>query len=84
MNAASFLPNASGHYPTRVGAQMRIIVDLADINNSVSIAPVGQSGHKFSPHYSDQAEMYRTGQFRRQDMDWKRIKVHPNRLILTP
>ncbi len=84
VNAASFLPNATGQYATRVGAQMRIIVDLADINNSISIAPVGQSGHKFSPHYSDQAEMYRTGQFRRQDMDWERIKMHPNRLILAP
>ena len=84
INAAGFVWNGDGHYDTRVGAQMRIIIDLGEINNSLSIAPAGQSGHVFSPHYDDQAEAYRLGTFRRQDMNKERIEKDATVLVLKP
>lgn len=83
VNQAGFVLNGEGTYFTRVGSQMRIIIDMDSIDSSVSVAPSGQSGHRASPHYSDQAEDYRTGRFRRQDMDSERIQQE-NTLMLLP
>jgi penicillin amidase len=55
------------------GPQMRIIIDFDDVNNSLSVAPTGQSGNFMSPHYSDQAQLFVEGKFRRQLMDKKEI-----------
>lgn len=52
----------------RFGAQMRIIMDMGDVPNSLSVSPTGQSGHKRSPHFQDQAALYVGGQFRGQTM----------------
>lgn len=82
INQAGFSLNPEGRYPARYGAQMRIIIDLADVPNSKSITPSGQSGHRYSPHYADQAEDYRLGGFRLQDMDSTRIKSTYKMLIL--
>ncbi len=46
------------------GASLRYIVDFADRSNSKRIIPAGISGNFMSPHYDDQAEMWRTGKFR--------------------
>lgn len=81
INAAGFVWNGNNAYHTRVGAQMRIILDLGDLDSSVSIAPAGQSGHVFSPHYSDQAEAYRLGTFRPQAMNCNDLKG-PQRILL--
>ena len=43
----------------------RFIVDLADIDNAVSMNSTGQSGDPFSEHYSDQIE------------SWTRVNYHP-------
>ncbi len=61
-----FRQNKSGLYPAKHGPQMRILIDLGDIHNSMSVNPTGQSGNIFSPHYSDQAELFATHQFRPQ------------------
>jgi penicillin amidase len=52
---------------------MRILIDLADIENSLSVLPTGQSGHLMSPHYQDQAGLYNSGKFRPQHMDKDKI-----------
>ena len=44
---------------------MRMIVDLNDLTNSLSIHTTGQSGHAYHPHYIDQAEL------------WRKIYYHP-------
>ena len=53
----------------KFGPQMRIIIDFSDVNNSISITPTGQSGNFMSPHYSDQAQLFVDGKFRKQLMD---------------
>lgn len=65
----------SGYYPSgsvkrkaHFGAQMRIVLDFSDVDASESVTPVGQSGHRLSPHYSDQVELYASGRFRPQSI----------------
>lgn len=66
------------------GPSTRRIVDLADpINNSWSILPTGQSGNPFSPYYDDQAEMFANGEFRKMQLDPKKIKQSKLKLKLT-
>ena len=72
-------------YMIRSGPSMRILIDLADMENSLSVIPTGQSGHLLSPHYQDQVEFYNTGRFRPQHMDKQRITSEATRaLILKP
>ena len=37
---------------------MRMIVDLSDLNNSVTVHTTGQSGHAYHPHYDDMSELW--------------------------
>ncbi|HZM24384.1 MAG TPA: penicillin acylase family protein [Anaerolineales bacterium] len=37
---------------------MRMIVDLSNLNNSVTVHTTGQSGHAYHPHYSDMSELW--------------------------
>lgn len=74
--------NPYGFYTVRVGPQMRIVHDLGSENNSWSVLPSGQSGHPLSPHYDDQFDMYRNGEFRHQyfkttDPNWKELVFTP-------
>ncbi len=72
-------------YFVKSGPAMRIIIDLADLENSISINPTGQSGHPLSNFYQDQAEMYRMGKFRPQHMDREKILAEASGvLVLTP
>lgn len=77
---------ADGEYKTSAGPSTRRIIDFADVEgNSWSILPTGNSGNIFSPHYSDQAEMYVNGEFRRQLMNKEEImKVSKGILTLKP
>jgi penicillin amidase len=84
INNGSFLLNGNGEYSASYGPAMRIILDFADIENAVSILPAGNSGNVMSPHYSDQAEMYVRGGFRKMKMNKQDIQTAKNHLILTP
>ena len=37
---------------------MRMIVDLSDLNNSVTVHTTGESGHAFNPHYDDMSSLW--------------------------
>lgn len=76
-----FTPTTETSTPARYGAQMRIIIDFNAPDSSLSIAPFGQSGHRLSPFYSDQAERYVNGQFRPQTMSGSE---HEKALIFYP
>jgi penicillin G amidase len=45
-------------YETNWLPSMRMIVDLGDLNNSVTVHTTGQSGHAYHPHYIDMAPMW--------------------------
>jgi len=51
----------------------RMIVDLSDMANSLSIHSTGQSGHAFHPHYIDMADMWRLIEY--HSMLWTRDQV---------
>jgi penicillin G amidase len=38
---------------------MRMIVDLSNLNNSVTVHTTGESGHAYNPHYVDMADLWR-------------------------
>ena len=64
---------------------MRMIVDLGNLDNSLTIDTTGQSGHPSSPHYDDMIDAWRTTQY--HPMLWSRDKVEAataERLILSP
>jgi penicillin amidase len=74
INKMAFTLNSSGIYTTRSGPAMRILVDFADVENSISINPTGQSGYFGDSHYSDQSQMFIDGTFRKQMMKKDEIK----------
>jgi len=51
----------------------RMIVDLGNLDNSLSIHPTGQSGHAYHPHYIDMADLWRTTQY--HPMLWSTTQV---------
>lgn len=70
----------SDPYRHTVGASLRAVIDFSDWRNAGFILPSGQSGHPFSPHYGDQATLWRNG---------RRISIFGSKpadrcLILTP
>lgn len=81
VNQQSFIYTNSGEYPVQHGPQMRILIDMADIENSVSINPTGQSGNRFSKHYSDQSERFIHGEFRPQLMNRREILINSTQLL---
>jgi penicillin amidase len=72
-------------YKSTYGPAMRIIIDFADVENSLSILPTGQSGNVMSHFYNDQAYNYNNGINRTQKMN--RVAIVNNkshRLLLQP
>jgi penicillin amidase len=84
VNATGWSP-ASGNFAVGGLPSMRMIVDVGDFDNSVTIHTTGQSGHPASPHYDDMIEPWRTVQYHR--MRWSRRNVEEataDRLVLIP
>ncbi|MBL8089095.1 MAG: penicillin acylase family protein [Anaerolineales bacterium] len=45
-------------YETNWLPSMRMIVDLGNLNNSLTVHTTGQSGHAYHPHYDDMAPLW--------------------------
>lgn len=85
VNKLAFKMNGEGIYKVTSGPAMRIILDFADVEKSVSVLPTGQSGNRFSKHYADQAKLYAKGKYRPQLMNESTIRDKAkNKLILSP
>jgi penicillin amidase len=50
-------------YETNWLPSMRMIVDLGNLNNSVTVHTTGQSGHAYDPHYDDMIPMWANIQY---------------------
>ena len=61
---------------------MRMIVDLSDLSNSLTIHTTGQSGHAYHPHYIDMADLWRTIQYHPMLWDLEEIEREAESLLL--
>jgi len=64
---------------------MRMIADMSNLNNSVTVHTTGQSGHAYNKHYIDMADLWRNIQY--YPMWWNQdsvIKDAEGHLVLTP
>jgi penicillin amidase len=84
INNLGFTLNGEGIYKVTYGPAMRIVLDFADVEQSESVIPSGQSGHFNSPHYQDQFTLYTQNKFRRQLMNRTEIEQSGKRLVLVP
>ena len=72
-------------YETNWLPSMRMIVDLGNLNNSVTVHTTGQSGHAFHPHYIDMAPLWANIEY--YSMLWDEDEVTSDaegHLVLTP
>jgi penicillin amidase len=60
VNATSW--KASEGYQVTVAPGMRMVVSLGDLDDSRWVNLTGASGHAFSDHYTDQTDLWATGQ----------------------
>lgn len=85
VNKLAFKLNGEGLYKVTSGPAMRIILDFNQVEKSISVLPTGQSGNRFSSHYSDQADLYVDGKYRPQLMNRNEIQNKmESKLILIP
>lgn len=81
INNLMFGFQSNGLYEVKAGPSTRRIIDFADVENSVSILPTGNSGNPMSKHYKDQAEMYNQGKFRKMKLNKKEILETSTKLV---
>lgn len=77
--------NPAEGYRDSATASYRQIIDLADLDSSVSVITTGNSGNPASPHYRDQAELWASGEY--HPMPFSRDAVESaseGRLLLVP
>lgn len=84
LNNLHFSLDTTGYFHVDGGPALRKITDFADLENGETVSPSGQSGNVMSTHYSDQAVMYATGQFRKMLMNREAIQSRGRKLVLTP
>jgi penicillin G amidase len=71
-------------FTVRTQPSERQIVDLGDIDASVSIIPTGQSGQPFSRHWGDQTPLWANGQTKPMALAKERIGELEGHYILRP
>ena len=62
----------------------RQIVDLADIDASVSVIPTGQSGQAFGKNWADQTQLWASGNYKPMPLSRERIGQLEGRLTVRP
>ena len=61
---------------------MRMIVDLNNLDNSLSIHTTGQSGHAYHPNYIDMADLWRKIYYHPMPWDSRRIQSQAESLLI--
>jgi len=83
VNATSW--NSTLGYEVTHLPSMRMIVDLSNLSNSVTVHTTGQSGHAYHPHYDDMAKLWANIKY--NSMLWDQNEVisqAEGRLVLKP
>ena len=71
VNATGF--DASKSFEVNWLPSMRMIVDLGNLDNSLTVHTTGQSGHAYAPHYFDMVDLWRN--IRYYPMLWSQSSV---------
>jgi penicillin amidase len=72
-------------YRAVVGASVRMIVDLSNMDRSLRILPPGQSGQLGSSHYKDQVDLYLRGRYHPIWTDRRELEKNTEAILtLTP
>jgi len=77
--------NATRGFEVTSIPSMRMIVDLGDMRNSLTVHTTGESGHAYHPHYIDMADLWRNIQY--YPMLWNEQAIVSNAeayLVLVP
>lgn len=77
--------NASKGFELTSLPSLRMIVDLSDLRNSLTVHTTGQSGHAYSPNYINMVDLWRNFQY--YPMLWNEqdiISASASHLVLTP
>jgi penicillin G amidase len=83
INNFHFPLDTTGYFPVDGGPALRKITDFADVGGGVTTSPTGQSGNVMSEFYSDEAEMFAKGEFRRMLIKREDIeKVMKGKLVI--
>ncbi|MGA2112226.1 MAG: penicillin acylase family protein [Anaerolineales bacterium] len=90
VSGSAAVPNATAWeanqgYAVTSLPSMRMLVDLSNFDNSLTVNTTGQSGHAYNPHYDDLINLWRTIQY--YPMLWSQNRVissSPQHLTLTP
>lgn len=61
---------AQDGFDTTHAAGFRAVYDLSDLESSLFAMPMGQSGHRASPHYKDLLEPWARGEYFQIRTDW--------------
>lgn len=73
VNATGWDATKDDPYAVRSLPSMRMVVDLSELSNSLTIHTTGQSGHAYHAHYADMTEPWRQIQYK--GMLWDREQV---------
>jgi penicillin amidase len=72
-------------YATSTLPSLRMIVDLGNLSNSVTVHTTGQSGHAYHPHYADMASLWARLEYYSMQWDEGTITSQAEgHLVLTP
>lgn len=71
-------------FAVRSHASERQIVDLGDLDGSVSILPTGQSGQPFSRHWGDQTQLWASGGTKPMPLSRERLGQLEGREVYRP
>lgn len=71
-------------FQVSAGPSARRLIDLGNLDGTLGILPLGQSGNPFDRHYADQAELFNEGRYRTQLFDWVSIQGLPDRMTVEP
>ena len=84
INNNMFTYSDNDFYDIKAGPSTRRIIDFSDVENSKSILPTGNSGNPFSKHYSNQADLFVAGKFRKMMLNKAEIVKKSTKLTFKP
>ena len=71
-------------YRQTTNASERMIADLSDLDNSLSVTPVGESGQPGSKYWGDQAPLWNAGDYKPMRFSRDRLGAIDGRLVFRP